>query len=303
MNGWMSPNTSLKHPIPYLGALEPFQFFVELLKEQVLRGGGHLLLRLKRTRSFIDTLHLIEKSEIFEPPRILNGHAKGKNLNISPTTARYCNNTINFISLFGLNALGGNIVEIGGGYGGECKIIHDFGVVVGTPPKSYLALDLPTSIGLIRRYLNFFGYDQNVEIASDMNYVRDQIDLVISNGAYSEMDRELQEGYLANFISKAKNGYFITNFHTHSVPIGGFSLREFVDRLRAIGKNVFVLTPTHRWLSAFDEGPSQLVVFGDHLNLSNPPGTYYDLIRYYAIQKFGSVIKKLESAVNRFIFA
>ena len=91
-----------------------------------IEGGAHLLLRLKRNHFFIDALHLIRTSENFEPSCILKLHVNGKNVNISPTTARYCNNTINLINLFGLNVLSRNIVEIGGGYGGECKIIHDF---------------------------------------------------------------------------------------------------------------------------------------------------------------------------------
>ncbi|MBU4009290.1 MAG: hypothetical protein KJ882_00880, partial [Proteobacteria bacterium] len=112
--------------------------FQRVIEGTSIAGGAHLLLRLKRDSFFIDALDLIERSEIFVPPRILKGHVNGKIFNISPTTARYCNNTINLLNLFGLNALGGNIVDIGGGYGGECKIIYDFGVVIGAPPKSYL---------------------------------------------------------------------------------------------------------------------------------------------------------------------
>jgi len=97
-------------------------------------------------------------------------------------------------------------------------------------------------------------------------------------------------------------GYFIVNFDTHSVRIGGINLEEFVDMLRSSGKNVAVLSPTHRWLSAFDQGHSQLVVFGDQLNLSNPPGTYADLIRYYVVQKSCSLMRRIGEALSRFVF-
>jgi len=190
---WVKTTKALAEvPEPIFKSFRTLPIFYNVIEGTTFEGGANLLSRLKRNHFFINALDLIRTSENFKSSCILKQSIDNKNVDISPTTARYCNNTLNLINIFGLKSLKGNIVEIGGGYGGECKIIQDFGVALTAIPKSYVILDLPTSIGLIRRYLGTFGYDKSVEIKSEINHMVNEIDLVISNGAFSEMDRELQ---------------------------------------------------------------------------------------------------------------
>lgn len=98
------------------------------------------------------------------------------------------------------------IVEIGGGYGGQCKIIKDL-----YDKSSYVLVDLPDIIELQKKYLDCFNIG-NVEFIGGTE-LSDTIecDLVISNYAYSEFDDEVQNNYYNNIVKNARMGYMICN--------------------------------------------------------------------------------------------
>jgi hypothetical protein len=99
-----------------------------------------------------------------------------------------------------------NIVEIGGGYGGLCRIIHSY---IGF--ENYMILDLPEVNELSKKYLsNFQSLDEKVmQMFYDEISSVDNIDLLISNYAFSECSFELQEAYYNGVISNA-NKFYIT---------------------------------------------------------------------------------------------
>ncbi len=67
----------------------------------------------------------------------------------SPTTLRYIKIASDLKQQFGdLSQL--HIVEIGGGYGGQCKALSDL-----TGFASYTLIDLPEALALARKYLGF----------------------------------------------------------------------------------------------------------------------------------------------------
>lgn len=109
---------------------------------------------------------------------------------ISPTTLRYLKVLGDLEKCFG-DLSGLNIVEIGGGYGGQCKLILDYFKI-----KSYNIQDDVNVIPLIKKYLKLFNYS----ITDNKN----KVDLVISNYAYSELNCELQQEYFDKFLSKTK---------------------------------------------------------------------------------------------------
>ena len=120
----------------------------------------------------------------------------GKSFKISGTTARYIKNLSDLIDLFG-DLSGLNIAEIGGGYGGLCKIISNkFNF------KSYTLFDLPSCLNLSRRFLEFFNV-KNVYYKTENNINDNEcFDLVISNYAFSELNRNLQNIYYNKIIKK-----------------------------------------------------------------------------------------------------
>jgi len=238
-------------------------------------GGIWNLRRLLKNPLFLHALPNIQTSDTiglplnmidFQAPiDIDNGDSIQYSL--TPITIRYANNAANCISLFGQDVLkdAERIQEIGSGYGGECKIFNDFAVsLMGTPiGKKWHVFDLASSQGIIKRFLHDFKYECTFNSLADYVHPEGSDSLVISNGAFSEMRGELLTAYFDAVIVPAKRGYFITNFDSHSAPYGGWSTKEFIQRLRDSGKEDVVVLPTAEYLSHFDlQAGSKLIVFG-----------------------------------------
>lgn len=127
---------------------------------------------------------------------------------MSPTTLRYMKVLGDLSKNFGsLNDL--DIVEIGCGYGGQCKIIMDTYNV-----NSYTFIDLPSVLELTKKYLSYFGYDMNKFIFKDISNLteNEKYDLFISNYAYTECSENIRDIYLNKIILKSKMGYITSNF-------------------------------------------------------------------------------------------
>ena len=123
---------------------------------------------------------------------------------ISPSTLRYIQNALDISYFFGEGELN-KIVEIGGGYGGLCKTINclcDFG--------EYHIYDMDAASKLQKKYLSYFEIYGKVVHHSEPEKLED-IDLVISNYAYSELGEKLQDLYYNNIIKNSKKVYMILN--------------------------------------------------------------------------------------------
>ena len=128
----------------------------------------------------------------------------GLNIEISPTTLRYIKILVELNDFFG-TLEDKDIIEIGGGYGGQCKIIYDY-----VKPRSYTLVDLPTALPLAERYLKQFGI-KNVIFKTPDDLFENVYSLCISNYAFSEFDRGFQELYIDKIISKSSRGYMLCN--------------------------------------------------------------------------------------------
>lgn len=215
------------------------------------------LKKIKAKKYYASLLNLWEANDSFMGPEIYI-YYEGKKL--TPATGRHLVNVNNYIELFGKTILTKSICEIGAGWGGECVLMQRVKDIYF--PKKYLnytIFDLSTSVGLIEKFTSKFAAKctfSNLSIIQKHSF-----DLVISNGAYSEMGRELQEEYFRKVISKSRNGYFITNFDTHSIRLGGFSTVEFLKKLKSVFKNVYMLD-IEEYLSSFDKNAgSKLIIF------------------------------------------
>jgi putative sugar O-methyltransferase len=124
---------------------------------------------------------------------------------ISPSTLRYIKVLSDLIKTFG-SLDGFKIAEIGGGYGGQCKIINDaFNI------KNYTIIDLPEANALSEKYLNKLNVN-NVKYSTSDQLVIEDYDLVISNYAYTKLHRDLQDLYKKKVIDNSSNGYMTCNF-------------------------------------------------------------------------------------------
>ena len=169
------------------------------------------------------------KNDLLGNPQVFTyryGFLKLKSIVFSPTTCRYIKVLADLHALFGsLDHL--RIVEIGGGYGGQCSIIYKL-----FKPASYTIIDLEPCLKLTKRYLESLGiYGVNYVTMSDLDetYIKDGFDLIISNYAFSELSRFVQDVYATKIIFNASRGYFLCNFSSHTWEKEQYSEHEFLN--------------------------------------------------------------------------
>ena len=139
---------------------------------------------------------------------------------ISPTTVRYLKNTSDIVNKFGTSF--DSIVEIGGGYGGLCKVMSSF-----VEFENYLLIDLEECNMLSRKYLSNFDLPTMSYQAEEIVDVEENFDLLISNYALSECNRETQMMYIERFVKNSDKFYLMhNNFHADN---GNMSYEEFID--------------------------------------------------------------------------
>lgn len=97
-----------------------------------------------------------------------------------------------------------DVVEIGPGYGGQAKVLLDYGI------KSCTLIDMLPASKLQEKYLRLLNY-KNVEFWDADNLKKGEWDLAISNWCLSEFNDEGIEFYVKNIISNCSLGYFLMN--------------------------------------------------------------------------------------------
>lgn len=127
--------------------------------------------------------------------------------NISPTTLRYMKVLGDIEAHIGpLDNL--DIVEIGCGYGGQCKIIGDMFKF-----RSYTLIDLPCVVDLIEKYLKSFDNKGYRFIRAGVDKV-DNVKghLFISNYAFTECDKHVRKTYIDSVLNNCLHGYITVNY-------------------------------------------------------------------------------------------
>jgi putative sugar O-methyltransferase len=145
--------------------------------------------------------------------------------NISPTTIRYIKNVLDIDHFLGGTSVD-NIVEIGGGYGGLCRAISSY-----MNFENYMILDLPEVNKLCEKYISKFGNLGEKVIQSFYDEVEsvENIDLLISNYAFSECSFDLQKSYYDGVISNSDKFYIsYNNITTRNMGIEYF--KEYASR-------------------------------------------------------------------------
>ncbi|MFH2205111.1 MAG: putative sugar O-methyltransferase [Elusimicrobiota bacterium] len=160
----------------------------------------------------------------------------GKNGRFAPTTLRYAKYLSDCERHFG--ALDSRrVVEIGGGYGGLCKLFFDrFDLA------RYYLVDLPETLALARRYLCatlgeetvigkiiFVNAKDNAALTRHLKM--DFFDLAVSTLAFSECAREMQKTYIDFVFNKSTYGYLVMNALSGAFGIDSHSDAEVQGRL------------------------------------------------------------------------
>jgi len=124
----------------------------------------------------------------------------------SPTTLRYFKVACDLESIFDkMSEM--NILEIGGGYGGQCVVsnaVSGFG--------SWTIIDLPEVSMLQKKYLSHFPVNARCISYEDIDQDENQYDLVISNYAFSECVKIIQDRYIQRYMSNEERLYMTLNF-------------------------------------------------------------------------------------------
>jgi hypothetical protein len=149
---------------------------------------------------------------------------------ISPSTLRYIKVLAELEEMFG-SLDGMNIIEIGVGYGGQCKVIYDY-----FRPASYTLVDLLEPIKLAERYHRESNYQGINYLTQDQLQNGIQYDLVISNYALTECVRPIQMEYLEKVVFNSKRGYITYNNISEQFGIDSLSKQEFIDLLKCSEK-------------------------------------------------------------------
>jgi len=140
---------------------------------------------------------------------------------VSGLTLRYVHVMVDFVQHFG-DLSGFDIVEIGGGFGGQSKIISDAFSV-----SSYTIVDIPEAVALISRFQEYFpaikarsillapsqddlGETVHGKSLDDHDFVLPSYDLCISNYAFTELDLKTRKRYWP-LLKRCTRGYIIDN--------------------------------------------------------------------------------------------
>ena len=123
----------------------------------------------------------------------------------SPTTLAYIHVLANLKNLYG-SLDNYNIIEIGGGYGGQSKIINDYYNI-----NSYSIVDLYEVTLLQNKYIEKLNIP-NTKTFTSLSYPTTQtFDLVISDYAFTEVTDPLQSEYVKNIVLNSKHGWIASN--------------------------------------------------------------------------------------------
>lgn len=172
---------------------------------------------------YISKLDKFKENDLHGGTKLFNYDGIGQ---LSPTTLRYIKVLSDLKQLYG-SLDNFNIVEIGVGYGGQCKIISDFFNI-----QNYYLVDLDESLNLSEKYLNKLNV-KNIKIVrpNDIVSFNQKFDLVISNYAFTEISKTIQDFYLNNIILKSSHGYITCNFISQYCNIDSYSLKELEAKL------------------------------------------------------------------------
>lgn len=182
---------------------------------------------LEKVVKHIKEKHINEiiKNDKYGNPRRYQYSLIGNEYNISINTIKYYKILLDMVELIDLEAVS-SISEIGVGYGGQCRLIEGIYNIC-----EYSLIDIPEVLPLAKRYLERFETNTKNIYINGLS-LREPIysDLIISNYAFSELIRSVQDIYLENVILHAKNGYIIHNNISYS-DMDGYSLEELLKMI------------------------------------------------------------------------
>lgn len=200
--------------------------YKDVLEHVTYKQGQKYLYEIKKTNiiNIKDAKKIISKNDVIGNPDIFEYGDDGK---YSPTTLRYVKVASDIINQFKIckEQFPISIVEIGSGYGGQCLLLDQLINV-----KSYTLVDTSSALRLARKYLERHVTKCKLQFYTINEIESLQPDILISNYAFSELCRDLQDAYLKKIVYNSRCGYITYNHITdHSYKT--YTADEFLDIL------------------------------------------------------------------------
>jgi len=177
-------------------------FYNQILEHVTYEQGLRYYSIIKEDDDILNYVNVFKENDFYGNPRVYEYEDIGF---ISPTTLRYIKVLLDLKKLFkSLDKL--DICEIGIGYGGQCRIINAY-----FKPNSYCLVDIQPALGLAKMYLDHYITKSVLEYRTMNELPTRKYDLLISNYAFSELPRHIQDVYLSKVILNSKRGYITYN--------------------------------------------------------------------------------------------
>lgn len=174
----------------------------KILEHVSEKEGNEYFKEISKDSDILSSISLFKLNDAYGNPRLYEYPDIGM---ISPTTLRYIKVLVDLRAYFRtLDNL--KICEIGVGYGGQCRIINTF-----FKPATYCLVDIQPALSLAQRYLDNFALSSVISYKTMNELETKNYDLVISNYAFTELPRSLQEVYIKKIILNSKRGYITYN--------------------------------------------------------------------------------------------
>lgn len=229
-------------------------FYNEIL-EHVSESQGHEYLHyIERDPDVMGAIAEFKRNDAYGNPWSYEYPAIGK---ISPTTLRYIKVLVDLKEHFhSLDNL--NLCEIGVGYGGQCRIINAY-----YKPATYCLIDIQPALALAQRFLDNYALHSVLAYRTMNELDPRECDLVLSNYAFSELSKPVQDVYLRRVVLNSKRGYITYN----EMPAETFGRGHFVSYKAS---EVQQMIPGSRLLKEEPsmhperERQNSILVWGDH---------------------------------------
>ncbi|MFO0223848.1 MAG: putative sugar O-methyltransferase [Planctomyces sp.] len=177
------------------------------------------LQELRKCPEVLALLNEFRRNDEVGGPRLLNAGEFGV---ISGTTLRYAKVAADLHQLFG-SLDGQRIFEIGVGYGGQCRVIDACWRV-----QQYCLVDLRPVLDLAQAYLDRYALRTQIRYSTMNELSTEAPDLLISNYAFSELPRAVQDIYMEKVVLRSPRGYITFN-DMNPAEYRSWTVRELCD--------------------------------------------------------------------------
>lgn len=113
------------------------------------------------------------------------------------------------------------IIEIGGGYGGLCFYLKN---IMQNKNLNYSIIDIPNVTELQKYYFNNVNIDATLISCFNIDEIKEDHDLIISNYCVSEIGMDNRNEYFQKIISKCEKKFFTWNSKSYE----GLNIDEYI---------------------------------------------------------------------------